>query len=261
MMDDFLLRALLGGVGAALAAGPLGCFVVWRRMAYFGDALSHAALLGLALGVLLGWAPLLGVIASGLVFALLLGLLEDRAKLASDTALGLLSHGGLALGLVALALMPGMKIDLMGYLFGDILAVGVTDLIWIWGGGALVLGGLAFLWRPLLSLSVHEELARVEGVPAAKVKLGFLLLVALAVAVAMKAVGVLLITALLIIPPAAARPLVRSPEAMALLAALAGALSVAGGLAASMVWDIPAGPAIVCAQLAFFLLSRAVTRP
>lgn len=255
-MDDFLLRAVLAGLGVAVVAGPLGCFVVWRRMAYFGDTLSHAALLGLAVGLLLEVGPTVGIlIASGGV-ALLLALLQRQGRVGADTLLGILSHSALSIGLVTLAFISGVRIDLMGYLFGDILAVQPADLLWIWGGGALALAGLARLWRPLLHMTVSEELAAVEGEPVAMARLGFLLLIALVVAVAMKIVGVLLITALLIIPAATARRFAATPEAMALLAAVAGCVAVGLGLWGSFHFDTPSGPSIVVAAALLFALAQ-----
>ncbi|HXV24911.1 MAG TPA: metal ABC transporter permease [Alphaproteobacteria bacterium] len=256
-MEDFLLRAALGGIGLAVVAGPIGCFVVWRRMAYFGDSLAHSALLGIALGFILGVDPTFGVVATAVTAALLMAGLQLRQRLASDTMLGIISHGGLAFGLIAIGLTQGLRTDLFAYLFGDVLAIDKRDLAWIWIGGALALIGLAVIWRPLLALTVHEELARAEGKPVAWAKLAYLLLIALLVAVAMKIVGVLLVTALLIIPAAAARGLSRSPEAMAALAALAGILSVLAGLAASWWLDTPSGPSIVAAATVLFFLVAA----
>ena len=251
-MDDFLWRALLAGIGVALVAGPLGVFIVWRRMAYFGDTMAHSALLGVALGVLLGFSVELGVVAVTLLLAVLLLGLQRQQRLAGDTLLGILAHSTLSLGLVALAFMETVRIDLMAYLFGDILAVAWGDLYWIWGGAVVVLGVLMMIWRPLLSLTVHADLARVEGAPVMPVQLAFLLLIAVVIAVAMKVVGVLLITSLLIIPAAAARRFARTPEQMALLAALIGMLAVGLGLWGSMTWDIPAGPAMVVASALLF---------
>ena len=259
-MDDFLVRALIAGVGVAAVAGPLGCFVVWRRMAYFGDSLAHSALLGVALGFLVGIEPTVAVIALCLALALFIVALQGQRRLATDTLLGIMSHGALSLGLVAVSLLETVRVDLMAYLFGDILAVTAIDIAWIWGGGAVSLLALAFLWRPLLAITVHEELARVEGINAGAVRLGFMLLVALVIATAMKIVGVLLITSLLILPAAAARRLAPSPEAMALGAVLVGAAAVAGGLMASLRWDTPAGPSIVLVAAAFFAVSAALPR-
>ncbi len=256
LLDDFLFRALLGGLGVALAAGPLGAFVVWRRMAYFGDTLAHSGLLGVALGVLAGIGEGPGVLVVCLVLALVLVALQRRKQLATDTLLGILAHSALSLGLVALAFVLGARIDLASYLFGDILAVSRTDLGWIWGGGALALALLAALWRPLLAATVHEELARVEGVPVLAVRLAFMLLIALVIAVAMKVVGILLITSLLIIPAACARRFARTPEVMAAAASLIGCLAVAGGLALSLSEDTPAGPSIVVSAAALFLLGQ-----
>jgi zinc transport system permease protein len=257
-MPDFVWRALLAGIGVAAVAGPLGAFVVWRRMAYFGDALAHSALFGVALGFLLGVDANLAVVALCAGLASLLVLLEGQRRLATDTLLGILSHGSLALGLVALSFLATVRVDLVAYLFGDILAVTTYDIAWIWGGGAAALLGLCLLWRPLLAMTVHEELARVEGVAVARTRLLFMLLVAVAIAAAMKVVGILLVTSLLILPAAAARRFAGSPEAMAALAALAGALAVAAGLFSSLRWDTPAGASIVVAAAALFALSAAV---
>ncbi|MFO7642208.1 MAG: zinc ABC transporter permease subunit ZnuB [Candidatus Competibacteraceae bacterium] len=254
-MDDFLIRAMLGGFGVALAAGPLGTFVVWRRMAYFGDTLAHSGLLGVVLGIVLNVNPQLGVVATCLLVALVLVLLQRQRRLAADTLLGILAHATLSLGLVALAFMETVRVDLVGYLFGDILAINMTDLYWIWGGALLALGALAWLWRPLLAATVHEELAQVEGVPAFSVRLAFMALIAIVIAVAMKVVGILLITSLLIIPAAAARRFARSPEGMAVLASVFGCMAVGSGLWASLRWDTPAGPSVVVAATALFVLA------
>lgn len=252
-MDDFLLRALLAGLGVALVAGPLGAFIVWRKMAYFGDTLAHTALLGVALGFLLEFSINLGVVVVCVALALMLVALQQQQRLASDTLLGILSHTTLSLGLIALAFMETVRLDLLSYLFGDILAVTQTDLYWIFGSAVLALTVLALIWRPLLAITVHEELARVEGVPVTWVRLALMLLIALVIAVAMKVVGILLITSLLIIPAATARSFARTPEQMAVTAALIGCVAVAGGLFGSLKWDLPAGPAIVaCAALIFF---------
>ncbi len=251
-MDDFLIRALIGGLGVALVASPFGCFIVWRRMAYFGDTLAHSALLGVALGFLLGIDLTVGIVSVSFAIAVLLGILQRNRQLASDTLLGILSHGSLAAGLVVLAFLSDLRIDLMSYLFGDILAVTLIDIYWIYGGGALVLLGLAFLWRPLLSMTVHEDLAHVEGVQVEKVRLGLMLLIALVIATAMKAVGILLVTSLLIIPAAAARYFAKTPEQMAVIASGVGCLAVALGLGGSFQFDTPTGPTIVVAAIFLF---------
>jgi len=259
-MPDFLLNALLAGLALALVAGPLGSFVVWRRMAYFGDTLSHSALLGVALGLMLEVNLTLAITVCCVLLAVLLVTLQQRQPLASDTLLGILAHSSLSLGLVSLSFMKDVRIDLMGYLFGDLLAVGPTDLAWIVGGSALVLLALIPLWRPLLAVTVHEELAKVEGLPVAGIRLALMLLIAIVIAVAMKIVGVLLITSLLIIPAAAAQRHARTPEQMALGAALLGLLAVCCGLALSWYQDTPAGPSIVVSAAAMFLLSFAWPR-
>ncbi|MFP5515510.1 MAG: zinc ABC transporter permease subunit ZnuB [Alphaproteobacteria bacterium] len=257
-MDDFVIRALIAGGGIALLAGPLGSFVVWRRMAYFGDTLAHSALLGVTLGFLLGVNPMIGVMAVCVTLALALVALQRRRNLAADTLLGILSHGSLSLGLVALAFLETLRVDLMAYLFGDILSVTDGDLLAIYGGGAVALTGLALLWRRLLAVTVDEDLARVEGMPVDALRLAFMLLIALVIAIAMKIVGILLITSLLIIPAAAARRFARTPEGMAALASVLGVVAVVAGLLASLNWDLPGGPSVVVAAAALFLLGSLV---
>ncbi|MDJ0808208.1 MAG: zinc ABC transporter permease subunit ZnuB [Gammaproteobacteria bacterium] len=257
-MDEFLLRALAAGLGVAMVAAPLGVFVVWRRMAYFGDTLAHSALLGVGLGFILGISPNIAVMIIAILMALLLLTLQNRKQLAVDTLLGILAHSALSIGLVVISFQEAVRVDLMGYLFGDILAVTTTDLLWVWGGGMLVIASLLLIWKPLLAMTVHEELAQVEGVAVKRTRLVFMLLIALVIAVSMKIVGVLLITSMMIIPAAAARRFSQTPEQMALVAALIGGIAVAGGLAGSWQWDTPAGPSVVVAAAMLFGLSQSV---
>lgn len=257
-MPEFILYALLSGLGVAVVAGPLGAFAVWRRMAYFGDTLAHSALLGVTFGLLLQINLSVAVALGCLLLALLLVALQQGRLLATDTLLGILSHSTLALGLVALSLFTDNRIDLLAYLFGDILSANLADVLTIWAISLLVGALLIWLWRPLLAITVHEELAQVEGVPTAAVRTALMLLMALVIAIAMKVVGALLITALLIIPAAASRRLTHTPERMAIGASLLGALSVAGGLTASFIWDTPAGPSIVLSAGLLFALSLLV---
>lgn len=255
MMDDFLTRALLAGLAVALAAGPLGAFVVWRRMAYFGGALSHTALLGVALGFLLGVQPILGVAFVVVAAALLLGALGSVRGLATDTLLGIVAHAALAAGLIVTATLQNVRVDLMAYLFGDILAVSWDSVAWLWAGALLILVLIVALWRPLLNATVHADLAFVEGVNVKRVELLFMLMLALVVALAMKVVGILLVTAMLVIPAASARAFARTPEAMGVLAGVMGAVAVGLGLWASYTYDAPAGPAIVVVASGLFALS------
>ena len=259
-MDDFILRALIAGFGIALIAGPLGCFVVWRRMAYFGDTLSHAALLGVAVGFAMGVSPIAGVMLTCIaVGGLLLGF-QSQSRVPTDTLLGILSHAALSFGLIALSFMDGVRVDLMGYLFGDILAVTTADIAWIYAGAAVILGVLLSIWRPLVALTVHADLAIAEGAAANRISIVFMLLIALTVALAMKIVGVLLISALLLIPTAAARRFAQGPETMAIATVVLGLIAVGGGIAGSMRWDLPSGPAIVAAATFLFALSL-IVRP
>lgn len=255
MAEPFLMRALLAGLGLAVVAAPLGCFVVWRRMAYYGETVAQAGLIGIAVGLALSLNLTASVFAVTLAVSLLLVVLSRQQVVPFDTLLGLLAHAALAIGVIAASLVRGPQLDLMAFLFGDIFAITTGDLQWIYLGGAAALAALVFIWRPLLALSVHEELAAAEGTSAGRVKLVFMLVLALVVAIAIKIVGVLLTIAFLIMPAAAARPLSETPEQMALFAAIFGALSVAIGLLLSISFDTPGGPSIVVVLAAFFAVS------
>lgn len=260
MLDDFMLRATLAGLGVALAAAPLGCFVVWRRMAYFGDATAHAAILGVALSLALSVSVFAGAAVAALLMALTVNALSGRGY-AMDTLLGVLAHSALAFGLVAVSFLSGVRIDLMAYLFGDLLAVSRADLAVIWGGAALVVALVAWRWSALLTATLSTDLAHAGGIDPKREQLVLTLALAITVAVAIKVVGVLLIAALLVIPPAAARPLSRTPERMALIAAGIGAVSAVAGLRAAYLLDTPAGPSIVCVAAVIFALTGALRRP
>ena len=259
MLDDFFIRSLLISAGVGCVAGPLGCFLLWRRMAYFGDAMAHSALLGIAVGTLLGIMPLVGVFAIAFATALLLLSLQKAVRLSNDTLLGLLSHSSLALGLVILA-VSGQTYGhgLLSYLFGDVLAVTWGDLAIVWGGGFVCLIILKLVWHPLVAITVHEDLARAEGTPVERCQVIYMILVAGTVAAGMKVVGILLIVALLLIPAAAARSLSRTPEQMAIMASVIGIVACSSGLFGSLVFDTPSGPSIVVMAMLIFVVSLAV---
>jgi zinc transport system permease protein len=253
--EPFLMRALLAGLGLAVVAAPLGCFVVWRRMAYYGEAVAQAALIGVALGLALALDLTASVLLVTLAVSGLLLLLGRQQVVPFDSLLGLLAHAALAIGVIAASLVRGPQVDLMAFLFGDIFAITGADLAWIYLGGVAALAALVFVWRPLLSLSVHEDLAAAEGTATERAKLMFVLVLALVVAIAIKIVGALLTIAFLIMPAAAARPLSATPEQMAVFAAVFGMLAVAAGLFLSVTLDTPGGPSIVLVLAVLFAVS------
>ncbi len=257
---SWLIDSLLAGLLLSLMSGPLGSFIVWRRMAYFGDTLAHSALLGVTLGFVFDVNLNLAIILCAVFVALILASLQRQHFIPSDTLLGLMAHTTLAGGLVTLSQLENVRIDLNAYLFGDLLAVNREDLIIMAIGSALVLLVLSRMWRGLLAASVSEELAQVEGYPVAKLRLMFMVLLAVVIASAMKLVGVLLITAMLIIPAAAARPFSKGPKQMAVLATFISMLAVVVGLGLSYQFDTPAGPSIVLASAFFFLISQSSYR-
>ena len=251
---DFVLYALAAGISLSLVAGPLGSFIVWRRMSYFGDTLAHSALLGIALGLITDSNPQLSIIFSCLLFAFILTLLDRRPSLSTDALLGILAHSSLALGIVVLALADSVRVDLEAYLFGALLTIGNADLIWILLVSTVVTIVLYWFWNDFVSITVHSEIAEIEGANVKRLNLILVLLIALTIAVSMKIVGVLLITSLLIIPPAAARSLASTPEQMAVKASLVGSVSVVLGLISAFYFDVPVGPSIVVVATLIFLL-------
>ena len=252
MLDDFMVRATIAGIGVALISAPLGCFVVWRRMAYFGDATAHAAMLGVALSITLQFSIFLGAVIVALVMAWTVTQLSGR-NYTSDTILGVFAHSALALGLVIVSFNSGIRIDLMAYLFGDILSVSSSDLSIIWGGTALISLLTLWRWTPLLITTLNKELAYAYGINPKREQLILTLSLGVTVAVSIKVVGILLITAMLIIPAAAARNIARTPETMACMAAVIGCVSAVIGLRAAYIFDTPPGPSIVCIAVVFFI--------
>ncbi len=257
MLDDFFVRALVASVGVAVVAGPLGCFVIWRRLAYFGDTLAHAALLGAALALALAIDLTLAMVVVLVAAAFILLVLQERVALPSDALLGLLAHASLAVGLMVISLMRSVRVDLPALLFGDVLATSHADLAVIYGGGAAVAAVLVVVWRRLVAATVSSEVASAEGAGPRGVGMVFTLLMAIVIAISIKIVGVLLITALLIIPAAAARRFASGPEQMALLAAVLGVVAAVAGLFGSLSFDTPSGPSIVVAATAIFVASLA----
>ena len=254
MLDDFMVRATLAGIGVALAAAPLGCFVVWRRMAYFGEATAHAALLGVSLSLMFEFSVFLGAIFVSLLMASLVTLTQGRS-LFLDTLLGVVGHMSLATGLVIVSFISGVRIELMAYLIGDILSVSKSDLLLIWIGLVIVLVLLFWRWSALLLCTLNEDLAASSGLNPRTESYALTIGLAVVVAVGIKVVGVLLIISMLIIPAASARSLVSTPEKMAVFASLIGVLSAVLGLNASYVFDTPTGPTIVCVASIIFIIT------
>ena len=255
MLDDFFIRALIAGIGIALVTGPLGCFVVWRRLSYFGDTLSHSALLGVTMAYSLEFNIAVSIFFISSIIALILIQLQKKTNLPSDALLGLLAHSSLAIGLVVIGFLSFIRFDIMGLLFGDILAVNKQDLLTIWIGGALILLVLKVIWKPLFASTVNYELAEAEGLNPDRAKAIFTILLAAIIAISIKLVGVLLITGMLIIPTAMSRNLSDNPKKMVLFSIIGGMMSVLIGLFSSLEFNTPSGPSIIAAALLLFVLS------
>ena len=255
MFDDFFIRALIAGIGIAIIAGPLGCLVIWRRLSYFGDTLSHSALLGVTLAYAFSINITLSVFVISSIVAILLINLQTRTKLAGDSLLGLLAHSTLAIGLVLIGFLSSIRFDLMGLLFGDILAVTTEDITLVWIGGIIILGILYYIWKSIFSATVNYDLAAAEGMRPEISNFIFTLLLAAVIALSIKMIGALLITGLLLIPAAIARNLSNSPKQMIIISVLAGIASVVIGLFTSLELNTSSGPSIIVASLALFVLS------
>ena len=255
MFDDFFIRALVAGIGIAFVAGPLGCFVVWRRLSYFGDTLAHSALLGVTIAYSLEFNIAVSIFLISSAIALILIQLQKKTNLPSDALLGLLAHSSLAVGLVVIGFLTFIRFDIMGLLFGDILAVDKSDIITIWFGGALILLVLRIIWKSLFASTVNYELAQAEGLNPDRAKAIFTILLAAIIAISIKLVGVLLITGMLIIPAAMARNISNSPKGMIVFSVIGGLLSVFLGLFSSLNFNTPSGPSIIVAALILFIIS------
>lgn len=255
MPDDFMIKAALAGIGVAIAAGPLGSFIVWKRMAFFGDALAHSALLGIALGFVLGINHVVAIVVLAAIFSYFIVGLQRQRSYSSDTILGIMAHGALAVGLVTVSFVNSISVSLESFLFGDILATSQNDIYLIYAGAGGALAALCYIWRPLLLSTINQDLAKVEGVNVDVTRFIFMLLISLLVALSIKIVGILLVTSLLIIPAATARKFANTPERMAIIASFIAILSVLGGLFASLQFDTPSGPSIVVAAVGLFVAS------
>ena len=255
MFDDFFIRALVAGIGIAFVTGPLGCFVVWRRLSYFGDTLAHSALLGVTMAYTLDLNIAISVFLISSIIALLLIQLQKRTNLPGDALLGLFVHSSLAVGLVVIGFLTFIRFDIMGLLFGDILAVTVDDLLIIWIGGAIILLILKLIWKPLFASTVNYELAEAEGLNPDRAKAIFTILMAAIIAISIKMVGLLLITGMLIIPAAMARNISTSPQKMVVYSIIGGLLSVILGLFSSLEFNTSSGPSIITAAFLLFIIS------
>jgi zinc transport system permease protein len=259
-LDDFLVRAVIAGLIMVAIAAPMGCLMVWQRLAFLSDTLGHAAVMGVGLGLLLQVQPIFGVLAVALLIVFSLSRVTSFNTALSEATLAIISHTGLAGGIILVGLMPAPAVNLEAILFGDLLATTVTDLAVLLTTTVLLLLLLLHHWRAFVAVSVSREMAQAEGIEVRKVQFLMYIMIALLVAVMMKVMGVLLIAAMLVIPTSSARLLSRSPEQMVLISALYGLFALAGGITGSFHFDWQTGPAIVVSATVLLLLTLAVTR-
>jgi zinc transport system permease protein len=259
-LDDFLLRAVLAGLIMVVIAAPMGCLMVWQRLAFLSDTLGHAAVLGVGLGLMLQLEPIFGVLAVALVIVFSLSRVSSFNSALSETTLAIISHTGLAGGIILVGLLPGPAVNLEAILFGDLLATTSADLLNLLLTTVLLLVLLLRHWRAFVAVSVSREIAQAEGIEVRRIQFLMYIMIALLVAVMMKVMGVLLIAAMLVIPTTSARLFSRSPEQMVYISGLYGLFALGGGITSSFHFDWQTGPAIVVSATVLLLLTLAVTR-
>jgi zinc transport system permease protein len=253
MFDSFLINAIIGGLIIASISGLLGSFVLWKNMAYFGDALSHTALLGITIGILFHLNLTIAVTLVAIIFAIIFS--QNATRYSNDTMLGVISYSALSIAIIINSYKK-IKMDLISYLFGDILAINHQDLIYLIICTVIISIWIYRNWSELVMLSICEEYLHASGGNVRKIKLGFALILALFIATSFKIVGILLITAMLIIPAASALAISRSPAQMVRTAMLIGSLSCVLGITGAFYFDTPTGPSIVVSSLTFFMLTN-----
>jgi zinc transport system permease protein len=259
-LDDFLLRAVLAGLIMVVIAAPMGCLMVWQRLAFLSDTLGHAAVLGVGLGLMLQLEPIFGVLAVALVIVFSLSRVSSFNSALSETTLAIISHTGLAGGIILVGLLPGPTVNLEAILFGDLLATTRTDLLNLLLTTVLLLVLLLRHWRAFVAVSVSREIAQAEGIEVRRIQFLMYIMIALLVAVMMKVMGVLLIAAMLVIPTTSARLFSRSPEQMVYISGLYGLFALGGGITSSFHFDWQTGPAIVVSATVLLLLTLGITR-
>jgi zinc transport system permease protein len=259
-LDDFLVRSVLAGLIMVTIAAPMGCLMVWQRLAFLSDTLGHAAVFGVGLGLMLNLAPIAGVLAVALLIVFSLSRVSNFNSALSETTLAIISHTGLAGGIILVGLLPAQTVNLESILFGDLLATTPADLLHMLVTTAVLLILLAHHWRGFVALSVSREIAQAEGIEVRKLQFLMYAMIALLVAVMMQVMGVLLIAAMLVIPTTSARLFSRGPEQMVMLSALYGLGALAGGITSSYQFDWQTGPAIVVSASALLLLTLGLSR-
>ncbi|AYN24750.1 zinc ABC transporter permease subunit ZnuB [Buchnera aphidicola] len=256
-MFELIYPGWLAGILLSFATGPLGSFIIWRRISSFGDTLSHSSILGLAISILFKIDSFYTVLFFMSFLAIVLAWIEKLLSVSLETILSIISYSSLSLGMIFISLMSTSRhIDLSNYLFGDLLIVTKFDLFIISLGSLTVLTVLFLRWNSILLLTINEELAQIDGVNIFYARLTLMLTTALAISIAIKFVGVLLITSLLIIPPATAQLFSDSPEKMIIISIIISIISVTGGIFLSFFYNTPTSPSIVLFSSCVYLLSN-----
>ena len=255
-MDNFILLAIISGIGIAFITGLLGCFVVWKKMAYFGESLGHSAVLGIGIGLLLGIGDNIAVLLVIITFSLIVTYLQNKEAFSNDLILAVLAHGLLSIGIILISINPDPNFNLHSFLFGDILTVSLNEIFLIFLSAIFIYLIILTNWKALLITIISKDLAKSQNINNFKIELLFTFTMALAVAISIKIIGALLITSMLIIPSSCAKQLVNNPKNMVIISIIISILSILIGILCSYYFDIPSGPAIILTSFsAFFIIN------
>ena len=261
LSEPFMQRALLMALALGPACGLLGVFVTARRMSFFSDTIAHSALTGVAAGFLAGFDdPTLPVLVFCATVAVSMLWLRERTRLLNDTIMAVLLSVSVAMGVILLSLQRNRWAELDKYLLGDVLSVGWADVGWAVGAAIVVASAVVAWLNPLALLSAHEDLAHVSGARVRLLNYGFVILLTFAVSLSIRALGILLVTSMVVLPPATARMLVHSLRAHVVLTVAVGLAGAVGGVLLSYPLNLPTGPTVTMTFGALFAMSLAVAR-
>lgn len=251
----FIGQGVIALLVLSFLTAPMGCFLIWRRMSFFGATLAHSALLGAVIGLLLGVGVFVGVMGFTALLACLLTWWLQNQRLANDTVLAMIAHLTLAIGVVAISLMDNLRIDLMAYLFGDVLSISRPVFYQIVAVCIVSAIALRVFWRGFVNLAVQPDIAQVEGYRTTVLSFCFVLFLSITISVGMVTVGALLIVSMLIIPAATARLIANQLKTMVFAAWIFTVISIISGMVAAYYVDLPAGPMVVIASGGLFVLA------
>ncbi|MFT7086926.1 MAG: zinc transport system permease protein [Rickettsiales bacterium] len=254
MFEPLFIKALIAGIGVAIALAPIGVFVLWKKMAYFSDAISHSAIFGLAIATIIAVSPMYGIVLCAVIFCFLMFIIGKQNLYSIDSIIGITSATLLSIGMILLAFFPS-EIELEEYLFGDLLNLENYQITIIYAAAALVVLAISLWFKKLLLSTINPDLAKISGIKTENLELKFLLLTAIIVACLVKIVGIFLITSMMILPAAIGRNFSKTPTHMIFLSLAFAIFSIVGGLFFAVFFNLPSSPAIIGFSALILILS------